>query len=107
MRIYGKKETYLILDNLKTKLVYSGLSGETAKYISDLTTLTIIYTKNEKKSNGSKVDNLTKTLFSVNDLKLLHVDKIIILMKDKRPVVDSKNTYFLDKKYTSRVRESD
>lgn len=107
MRIYGKKETYLILDNLKTKLVYSGLSGETAKYISDLTTLTIIYTKNEKKSNGSNVDNSTKTLFSVNDLKLLRVDKIIILMKDKRPVVDSKNTYFLDKKYTSRVREYD
>jgi len=55
-RNYGEENASDIMNNLKTKLVYSGLTGNSAQYVSDLAGVTTIETKSYSTNSGQGQD---------------------------------------------------
>lgn len=117
-RNYGEEDSHVLLDNLKAKVIYSGLVGESAKYVSDLTGFTTVETTNYSKNSGqgtgieaffgttSKSTNGTRReTMTPDEVRRLDKDKVLIILDNKQPVKDVKNSYYLFNKYKQRVRE--
>lgn len=120
-RNYGEQDAHVLLDNLKAKVIFSGLVGESAKYVSDLTGFTTIETVNYSKNQGGGQDfvsnmvgttsksknGVRRETMTPDEVRRLDKDKILIILDNKQPVIDTKNAYYLFKKYTDKVREYD
>ncbi len=119
-RNYGEQDSHVLLDNLKAKVIYSGLVGESAKYVSDLTGFTTVETTNYSKNSGqgqgiealfgttSKSTNGTRReTMTPDEIRRLDKEKVLIILDNKQPVIDAKNSYYLINKYKQRVREYD
>ena len=117
-RNYGEQDSHVLLDNLKAKVIYSGLVGESAKYVSDLTGFTTVETTNYSKNSGqgqgiealfgstSKSTNGTRReTMTPDEIRRLDKEKVLIILDNKQPVIDVKNSYYLYNKYKQRVTE--
>ncbi|NEZ47694.1 type IV secretory system conjugative DNA transfer family protein [Clostridium niameyense] len=108
-QIYGKDNALSILNNLKTKIAFSGLSDlKTLNYFSDLcgnTQIRICNTSITKDSTTKSYSYTTKRLFNKEDIRCLEEDKMLIVMHNKQPILDKKNIYYTQEKYNSKIKE--
>lgn len=117
-RNYGKENATTILNNLKTKLVFSGLTGDSAKYVSDLSGFTTIETKNYTQNSGQPGQDMITNIFSGNsvsksgtrrelitpdEVRRMKEDTVLIIAHNKNPVYDKKNTYYNQDKYKKKL----
>lgn len=118
-RNYGEQDAHVLLDNLKAKMIFSGLVGESAKYVSDLTGFTTVETVNYSRNQGSGQDFVSNMIgttskskngvrretMTPDEVRRLDKEKVLIVLDNKQPVLDTKNAYYLFNKYKSRVKE--
>lgn len=116
-RNYGDENAEDIMNNLKTKMIYSGLTGSSAQYVSDLAGVTTIETKSYSTQNQAGQDIATslfsgqsvqksgtrRELITPDEVRRMDEDKVLIIAHNRNPVFDAKNSYFKQKKYTEKV----
>lgn len=115
-QVYGDKITSTLLNNLKTKLVFAGLTGDSAEYISKLSGYTTVETKSYSSGGGGKT--LTEGLFSgrqvskggarrelltVDEIRTMPKDQVLVIAQNANPVFDSINSYYTQKKYLKKL----
>ncbi|EKS4344871.1 conjugal transfer protein TraG [Clostridium botulinum] len=109
-QIYGKDNALSILNNLKTKIAFSGLSDlKTLNYFSELCGNTQIQICNKsitKDSTTKSYSYTTKKLFNKEDIRCLNEDDMLIVMHNKQPILDKKNIYYTQEKYNSKIKET-
>ncbi len=111
---YGQDNAYNILNNMKTKLFYSGLTGSSADYVSQLAGYTTIQTESvssQKGMDGKKNDSKTisdqrRELITPDEIRRLPDDEILIIAHNKNIVKGKVNSYFNQKKYTMKINGS-
>ncbi|HAN10231.1 MAG TPA: hypothetical protein DCP90_06425 [Clostridiales bacterium] len=109
---YGQDTAYNILNNMKTKMFYSGLTGASADYVSQLAGYTTMQTESissQKGVDGKKNDSKTisdqrRELLTPDEIRRLPDEKVLIIAHNKNIVTADKNSYFLQKKYTSKIK---
>jgi len=121
-RNYGYENASDILNNLKTKVIFSGLTGESAQYVSDLAGVTTIETKSYSTNQGltnnaqdviSNVfggqnvsrSGVRRELMTTDEVRRMDENEVLIIAHNKNPVRDNKNTYYTQKRYTSKVKK--
>ena len=121
-RNYGDENASDILNNLKTKVIFSGLTGESAQYVSDLAGVTTIETKSYSTNRGSTnnaqdvISNVfggqnvsrsgvRRELITTDEVRRMDENEVLIIAHNKNPVRDNKNTYYTQKRYTSKVKK--
>jgi len=112
-RNYGEENAMDILNNLKTKLIYSGLTGESANYISDLAGVTTIESTSFSNQQGDLTNlfggkNVSKqgigrNLFMPDEIRRMDPNMVLIIAHDKNPVKDHRNNFFNQRKYMKKV----
>lgn len=112
-KVYGKEVCQTLLNNLKTKLIFAGLTGESAKYISDLSGFTTVESKNYSSGGGGKTSILSgrqvsksgvkRELLTADEIRRMDQTKVLIISQNASPVFDVKNTYYTQKKYTAKA----
>ena len=112
-KVYGKEVCSTLLNNLKTKLIFAGLTGDSAKYISDLSGFTTVESKNYSSGGGGKTSLLSgkqvsksgvkRELLTADEIRRMDQSKVLIISQNASPVFDVKNTYYTQKKYTSKA----
>jgi type IV secretion system protein VirD4 len=115
-QVYGDNITSTLLNNLKTKLIFAGLTGESAKYVSELSGYTTIETKNYSSGGGGKT--MTESLFSgkqvsksgtrrelytPDEIRTMPKDQVLVIAHSANPIVDDINAYYTQKRYTSKL----
>lgn len=110
---YGDDKASNLLNNLKTKVIFSGLTGESAEYVSELTGVTTVETKSFSKNSGQGFDIIGTTsksasatqrkLYTPDEIRRLPDDKVLIIAHNRDPVEDKKNSWFKLKKYQDKV----
>ena len=115
-QVYGDKITSTLLNNLKTKLIFAGLTGDSAEYISKLSGYTTVETKSYSSGGGGKT--LTESLFSgrqvskggarrelltVDEIRTMPKDQVLVIAQNANPVFDSINSYYTQKKYLKKL----
>ena len=115
-QVYGDKITSTLLNNLKTKLIFAGLTGDSAEYVSKLSGYTTVETKSYSSGGGGKT--LTESLFSgrqvskggarrelltVDEIRTMPKDQVLVIAQNANPVFDSINSYYTQKKYLKKL----
>ena len=114
-QVYGENITSTLLNNLKTKLIFAGLTGDSAKYVSDLSGFTTVETKNY--SSGGSGQTLTDGLFSKNvsksgarrellttdEIRTMPKDQVLVIAQNANPIFDSINSYFTQARYKKKL----
>lgn len=120
-RNYGEENANDILNNLKTKIFLSGLTGDSAKYVSDLAGFTTIESKSYSQNDGSqngplgsifKTENVSKSgvrreLITADEVRRMDDKDVLIIAHNRDLVRDKKNDYYINKKYLERAGELD
>ena len=104
------------MNNLKTKMVFSGLTGASAQYVSDLAGVTTVETKSYSTNNGQGQDMFTsmftqnvqksgtrRELITPDEVRRMPEDEILIIAHNRNPVYDKKNVYYKQKRYNEKV----
>lgn len=114
---YGHETAANLLNNLKTKMIYSGLTGDSAEYVSKLSGVTTVETKSYS-SGGPSGATISESLFSgaqvqksgtrrelltSDEVRTMPADEVLIIAHNKYPVFDAKNTYYSQPKYMEKV----
>lgn len=106
---YGQKAGENILNNLKTKIFYSGLAPTTARYASEICGYTTVDTKSCTKNNKEEVSTSysvqRRELLTVDEIRRLQQDKVLLVLHNRLPVIDKQNIYYKDKKFIDKVGE--
>ena len=115
-RNYGEENANDIMNNLKTKMVFSGLTGASAQYVSDLAGVTTVETKSYSTNNGQGQDMFTsmftqnvqksgtrRELITPDEVRRMPEDEILIIAHNRNPVYDKKNVYYKQKRYNEKV----
>ena len=116
-RNYGEENAQNLLNNLKSKVIYSGLTGTNAEYVSDLCGVTTIEVESSSISKGGGQDFMSnmfgtpqttknkqqRTLYTKDEIRRLDEDKVLIIAHNRNVVEDYKNTYYTQKRYTSKI----
>lgn len=105
---YGQETAHNILNNMKTKVFYSGLTGTSADYVSQLAGYTTIESISISKQKGVSGDNKTisdqrRELLTPDEIRRLPEDEILIVAHNKNIVTGKLNSYFEQKKYLSKL----
>ena len=104
-QVYGRDNAKAILNNLKTKIVLCGLSDvDTLTYIEKLLGTTEInsISRSEKNETESKV---TRNVLNLDEIRRLEDDKVLIIMSNKQPVIDTQMIYYKDQSYISKIKK--
>lgn len=102
--IYGKNNTTTILNNLKVKCVLPSLSDlEALNYLSSLCGDKDVKTESttgDKKTHSTT----TKRLFTVDEIRRIEDNTILIIPHNKLPFLDIQN-YYKQPKYYNNIKE--
>lgn len=104
-QVYGRDNAKAILNNLKTKIVLSGLSDvDTLTYIEKLLGTTEInsISRSEKNETESKV---TRNVLNIDEIRRLEDEKVLIIMSNKQPVIDEQCIYYKNNDYISKIKK--
>lgn len=112
---YGQEKAANLLNNLKTKIIFAGLTGQSAEYASELAGVTTVETKSFSRNSGQGFDLLGTTsssknaiqrqLYTPDEIRRLPEDTVLIIAHNRDTVEDKKNSWFKQKKYKNRVQE--
>ena len=98
VNIYGKNISNSIINNLKTKIVYPGISDiETLNYISSLAGEREITVNNNK----TKIKN-----FENYQVRILKNNEVLIITSNKNPIVSAQERYYKSDKYINNIHEA-
>lgn len=102
-QVYGRDNAKAILNNLKTKIVLCGLSDvDTLAYIETLVGKTEI----NSISNSNKTEStVVRNVLHEDEIRRLEDDKILIIMSNKQPVVDTQYIYYKNKDCISKIKK--
>jgi len=101
--IYGKNNATTILNNLKTKCILPSLTDlEALNYISNLCGDTEINTENTNGKNKS-YSKTTRKLFTLDEVRRIPDEKILIIAHNKLPLLNVQNTYYTQERYTKNL----
>ena len=117
-RNYGDENAKDILNNLKTKLVFSGLVDESAQYISDLSGVTTVESVSYSIGENSGDNVLTSLLNRPNkqksgvrrevltpdEVRRLDENEVLIIAHNRNIVKDKKNTFYTQNKYKDKIK---
>jgi type IV secretion system protein VirD4 len=99
-QIYGHDNALSILNNCKTKIILPGISDiETLEYISKLCGEEEILIQQE----GRKVKT-KKLLFTMDEIRRLKDDELLIISKNFRPILEKQNTWYNQEFYKDRAK---
>lgn len=104
---YGEDTANNILNNMKAKVFYSGLTGTSAEYVSQLSGYTTIKSESvTKQENGSStsVSDQRRELVTADEVRRLDENKLFIIAQNKNVVIDDKNSYFENKRYAKKYK---
>ena len=117
-QVYGDKITSTLLNNLKTKLIFAGLTGDSAKYVSELSGYTTVEAKNYSSGGGGKTmadslfsgrqvskSGVRRELLTTDEIRTMPKDKVLVIAQNANPVFDSINSYYNQKKYIKKLSE--
>lgn len=118
-RNYGEENANNIMNNLKSKVVFSGLTGTNAQFVSDLCGVTTIEVTSKSISKGGGQDffsNLVgspqtttnkqqRVLYTPDEIRRLDENKVLIIAHNRNVVEDGKNVYYTQNRYTKKVSE--
>jgi type IV secretion system protein VirD4 len=115
-QVYGDKITDTILNNLKTKLIFPGLTGASAKYVSELAGYTTVETKNYSRGGGGKTmteslmggqqvsrSGARRELYTADEIRTMSKENVLVIAHNANPIVDGINAYYTQKKYTKKL----
>lgn len=116
-RNYGDENAADIMNNLKTKMVYSGLTGDSAQYVSDLAGVTTIETKSYSTNNGQGQDFISnmvsgknvsvsgtrRELITPDEVRRMPEDEVLVIAHNRNAVFDKKNTYYNQQRYKQKI----
>ena len=115
-QVYGDKITDTILNNLKTKLIFPGLTGQSAKYVSELAGYTTVETKNYSRGGGGKTmaeslmggqqvsrSGARRELYTADEIRTMSKENVLVIAHNANPIVDNINSYYTQKKYTKKL----
>jgi len=98
---YGRNDAIALMENLKTKIFLPGISGDTAKYASDLagqTEMKTLSTSYGKNSNTSYSHSTTKReLFSADEIRRMKDETCLLIIENMNPIYDQQMRYYKDK----------
>ncbi|MGG0476343.1 TraM recognition domain-containing protein, partial [Priestia aryabhattai] len=90
-----------IIENAKTKIGLSGMSGETANFFSDLCGeeeyISQSISHGEKNNSSVSSSVLTKKVMTSDEVRRLKTYEVILIGDNLRPIKDFKNFYYYDK----------
>ncbi|MCT4612871.1 MAG: type IV secretory system conjugative DNA transfer family protein [Clostridia bacterium] len=107
-RNYGEDNAHDILNNLKTKVIFTGLTGTSAKYVSDLAGYTTMKTTSESKgkdSSNKTTSSQRRELLTPDEVRRMDEDKVLIIAHSKNAVMDDKNAYYTVDKYRKIMKK--
>lgn len=118
-RNYGEDNANDILNNLKSKVFFSGLTGDSAKYASDLAGFGTVESKNYSTGDSGSQDFLSglfkgpnvsvsgvrRELYTPDEIRRLADDKVLIIAHNRNPVQDNKNTYYTQNRYKKKLKK--
>lgn len=107
-RNYGEDNAFDILNNLKTKVMFTGLTGSSAKYVSELAGFTTMKTTSKSEGDDSSSKTYSKQrreLLTPDEVRRLDEDKVLIIAHSKNAVKDDKNSYFEVPKYRKIIKK--
>lgn len=115
-QVYGDKITSTLLNNLKTKLIFAGLTGDSAEYVSKLSGYTTVETKSYSSGGGGKTltDSIfsgrqvskggaRRELFTTDEIRTMPKDQVLVISQNANPIKDSINSYYTQKKYLKKL----
>ena len=92
--VYGKDNTTTILNNLKTKCVLPSISDiEALNYLSSLCGDKEVDTESISDNNTSH-SKTVKRVFTVDEIRRIPDDNILIIAHNKLPFLDNQNIYY-------------
>ena len=118
-QVYGENIMNTLLNNLKTKLVFAGLTGESAKYISELAGYTTIETKNYSSGGNTAGQTMAESLFSgrqvsksgarrelytTDEIRTMDKTKCLVIAHSANPIQDDINSYYTQSKYKKKLK---
>jgi type IV secretion system protein VirD4 len=117
-QVYGDKITSTLLNNLKTKLIFPGLTGDSAEYVSKLAGYTTVETKNYSKGGGGgktmaesmfsgqqvSRSGARRELLTVDEIRTMDKELVLVISQNVNPIFDSINKYYTQKKYTNKLK---
>ena len=104
---YGEETAHNILNNMKTKLFYTGLTGTSAEYVSQLAGYTTIKSEsvtNNDNGSSTSISDQRRELITADEVRRIDENKMIIIAHNKPVVIDYKNSYFDNKRYDKKYK---
>ena len=117
-QVYGDNITSTLLNNLKTKLIFAGLTGDSAKYVSELSGFTTVETKNYS-SGGNYGKTMSESLFAgrqvsksgarrelytPDEIRTMPKDQVLVIAHSANPIMDDLNAYYVQKRYMNKLQ---
>lgn len=108
-QVYGRDNGKAILNNLKTKILLSGISDiETLQYIENLCGKSEVNTKTENVNSKNEVNysysTTIKNVLNQDEVRRIDNNKCLIISGNKQPVQDSQLAFYEDNEYTEKVK---
>ncbi len=93
-----EKSADTILDNLKTKFIFPGLSNDSSKYFSEMLGQTEITTTNASYGNELVINTSkqTRPLLTPDEIRTLADETLITIIDNKNPFQDEQLRYYKD-----------
>lgn len=92
--LYGAKETNVILENCKTKVAMGGLTGESAKFFSELAGNQTGYSHSESYDGKPSRSEKDVAVLTSDRIRRLRSNQVLIVADNLNPIIDDKNYYF-------------
>jgi len=102
---YGEEVAFNILNNMKTKMFYSGLTGTSADYVSQLAGFTTIKSESvtkQENGNSTSVSEQRRELITPDEVRRLDEKKVLIIAHNKNVVIDDRNDYYKERRYDKK-----
>ncbi|MGB9812390.1 MAG: type IV secretory system conjugative DNA transfer family protein [Thermovenabulum sp.] len=94
-REYTKEEQIDILNNMKTKIFFSGVTGETGQYFTSIAGYSTIKWNEDYKER--------RELLTPDELRRIPQDKIVIVANNINPIMLDAIPYYKNKKYSREI----
>lgn len=110
IQVYGRDNAHTIINNLKTKIILSGLSdSESLGYFEDLAGKTMIYSLTENTDKEGKTsysyNTTVRNTMNKDEIRRMDDSQCLVIMGNKQPIIDYNTPYFLKKELTQRIKE--
>lgn len=113
---YGQEKAANLLNNLKTKIIFAGLTGQSAEYVSNLAGVTTVESRSSSRNSGqgfdligttsSSVNAVQRQLYTPDEVRRLPDDTVLIIAHNRDTVEDKKNSWFKQKRYKDKIAQA-